>query len=177
MKPNLPIKPVRFCTHLQGKTPGKLPAKILRDVVGGGKLELCAANAWEALVHAATKDGVVIKATSTGDLYRTYASQLQGFLNRYSLKQTNNGTRTFEGSIYYLKDGFAPLATPGKSMHNMGLAVDVANANGKTLAWLAVNAPLYGFSWEVLPQEPWHIRYTQANLTPPAVSAYLAEAK
>ena len=51
------------------------------------------------------------------------------------------------------------------SKHLYGIAVDVANANGKILAWLLENEVKFGFSHEVLGDangkgaEPWHIRF------------------
>jgi len=34
---------------------------------------------------------------------------------------------------------------------------------------LAANATKFGFSWEVLPSEPWHLRFTAGDNTPEAV--------
>jgi LAS superfamily LD-carboxypeptidase LdcB len=82
-------------------------------------------------------------------------------------------TKTFEGKTWYLKKGMAMLATPGKSQHNLGIAVDVSTASGPRLAWMLANEHLYGFSHEVQ-SEPWHIRYTQGNQVPPAVAAFVA---
>jgi LAS superfamily LD-carboxypeptidase LdcB len=65
------------------------------------------------------------------------------------------------------------LATPGKSNHNLGIAIDIANASGARLAWLLANEHLYGFSHE-LDSEPWHIRYVAGDATPDAVKAWKA---
>ena len=35
----------------------------------------------------------------------------------------------------------------------------------------------FGFSWEVVPEEPWHIRYTAGDNVPPAVQAWLDSKK
>ena len=53
-----------------------------------------------------------------------------------------------------------PTAIPGRSLHEIGMAVDVTSG-GRTLTakspafkWLAVHADEYGFV--NLPSEPWH---------------------
>jgi hypothetical protein len=101
-------------------------------------------------------------------------TQKKGFLQRYSLEDTGTGkTKTFEGKTWYLKKGMATLATPGKSQHNLGIAVDVANAaEPKRLKWLIDNVKKFGFSWEVVPEEPWHLRYVCGDNLPQAVVEY-----
>lgn len=169
----LPIVKVVKPSDLKGVTAGKLPPALLVKV-GGGKLHRLAAQAWNALVAKATADGIVLKPTSAGDLYRDYETQKRGFLTRYQLVPTNHGnTRTFEGQTWYLKKGFAPLATPGQSMHNLGLAIDVANASGPILKWMKNNILDFGFSWE-LEEEPWHIRLVCGDNLPPAVTGQVA---
>ena len=166
----LPIVKVKLPADLVGVDPGKLAPTLLVKVAGGGQLHHLAAKSWTAMVAKATADGVVLKPTSAGDLYRTYESQKKGFLQRYSLEPTGTTTtRTFEGKTWYLKKGVAPLATPGKSQHNLGLAVDVANANGKILVWMKANIAAFGWSWE-LQEEPWHIRYVAGDVLPAIVA-------
>lgn len=63
------------------------------------------------------------------------------------------------------------MAAPGSSNHNLGIAIDVANANGKILEWLRANADDYGFTWE-LQEEPWHIRYVCGDVIPAKVTAW-----
>ena len=63
------------------------------------------------------------------------------------------------------------MAAPGTSNHNLGIAIDVANANGKILEWLLANADDYGFTWE-LQEEPWHIRYVCGDAIPAKVKAW-----
>ena len=168
-----PVVPVKLCDHLKTAVPGKLSADQLRKTVGG-TLHHCAADAWEAMVDAAQKAGIKLTPTSAGDTYRTLESQTKAFFQRYQLEPTGNpDTRTFEGKKWYLKKGMACLATPGKSQHNLGIAVDVATASGPRLAWMLANEHLFGFSHEVQ-SEPWHIRYTQGNQVPPAVAAFVA---
>jgi hypothetical protein len=54
------------------------------------------------------------------------------------------------------------------------LAVDVHTAaEPKRLKWLIANVKDFGFSWEVVPEEPWHLRYCDGDNPPPAVKAYM----
>ena len=170
------IVEVKMPVALKGVEPGKLHASLLRDIPGGGKLFYLAADAWLAMVEAAKADGVELKPTSSGDLYRSYDSQKAGFLTRYQLEPIpGQSTKTFEGKTWYLKKGMAMLATPGKSQHNLGLAVDVANASEKKrINWLIANVEKFGWSWEVVPSEPWHIRYVCGDAVPQAVKDYVA---
>ena len=172
------IVPVKMPKDLKGIEPGKLPDSLLRPIKSGGKLHWLAANAWDAMVAKAKADGLELKPTSSGDLYRSYESQKTGFLSRYTLdKVDGTSTKTFEGKTWYLKKGMAMLATPGKSMHNLGIAVDVHSAGEpKRLNWLIANVKDFGFSWEVVPSEPWHLRYVCGDTPPPAVVAFGGEA-
>jgi hypothetical protein len=169
------IVPVKMPADLKGVEPGKLPAHLLVPCAGGGKLHWLCAAAWNAMVEKAKSEGLEMKPTSAGDTYRDYESQKRGFLSRYQLE--NNGsktTRTFEGKTWYLKLGVAPMATPGKSNHNWGLAVDVHSAGEpKRLNWMIANVKEFGFSWEVVPVEPWHIRLVTGDNPTPAVRAYM----
>jgi LAS superfamily LD-carboxypeptidase LdcB len=72
----------------------------------------------------------------------------------------------------------AMLATPGKSNHNLGLAVDVHSASEpKRLNWLIANVKDFGFSWEVVPSEPWHLRLVTGDNPTPAVQAWVDSRK
>ena len=172
------IVPMIMPADLKGVTPGKLPETLLRAIPTGGKLHHRAADAWNAMVAKAKADGVELKPTSSGDLYRTYESQLAGFKQRYVLEPvTGTSTKTFEGKTWYLKKGMAMLAPPGKSNHNLGLAIDIASASEpKRLNWLVANVKDFGFSWEVVPSEPWHIRLVTGDKPTPAVMAFMGGA-
>jgi len=169
------IVPVVLPQDLRGLEPGKLPANLLKAVPGGGKLHWIAACAWTSMVEKAKSEGVELKPTSSGDTYRDYETQKRGFLTRYQLELIpGQSTKTFEGKTWYLKKGMAMLATPGKSQHNLGLAVDVHSASEpKRINWLIANVKEFGFSWEVVPSEPWHIRYVCGNNVPPTVKAWM----
>lgn len=171
------IVPVKLPADLKGIEPGKLPAHLLRPIEAGGKLHWLAAAAYSAMKEAAKTEGLELKPTSSGDLYRTYESQLAGFKTRYVLEPVvGTSTKTFEGKTWYLKKGMAMLATPGKSQHNLGLAVDIASASEpKRLNWLIANVKKFGFSWEVVPSEPWHLRYVDGDTPPAAVAEWMTK--
>ena len=168
------IVPIVMPKDLKGVTPGKLPESLLRPIPGGGKLHWRAADAWNAMVAKAKAEGLELKPTSSGDLYRSYEAQLAGFKQRYVLEPVvGTSTKSFEGKTWYLKKGMAMLATPGKSNHNLGIAVDVSSAGEtKRLNWLIANVKDFGFSWEVVPSEPWHLRLVTGDNPTPAVIAF-----
>ena len=177
-----PVVTVKYCSHLAGKKPSQVTPDILRKTVSGGKMELCAADAWDAMVAAAAKDGVTLKPTSLGDQFRSIDQQKAAFLQRYRKEPVANSTsRTWNGQKWWLKKGLAPLAAPNDdaktcSRHMLGLAVDVANASGKILEWLLANEDKFGFSHEVQ-SEPWHIRYVAGNDVPAAVLGFVEQPK
>jgi hypothetical protein len=156
-------------------TPGELPANMLVDIKPFGKLHPRAANAYNAIRAAAFAAGIKqFKPISQGDTYRSLAQQTAGFLQRYTLQPIEGAsTRTWQGRKYYLRPGNAPLAAPGSSRHNLGLAVDYANMAGETWAFMCEHGPAYGWSLEVMPQEPWHWFYYPGDKTPEPVSLYL----
>jgi LAS superfamily LD-carboxypeptidase LdcB len=173
-----PVVPVKLCSCLKGVKPGELPAKLLRGIEGKGKLHHCAADAYEAMDAAANAAGIDLSPTSQADTYRSLETQEYGFYQRYTDKPKNKKLmkqkpRIYKGKAWYLKKGMAPLAVPGTSNHNLGIAIDIANASGARLAWLLANEHLYGFSHE-LDSEPWHIRYVAGDNIPDAVKAWKA---
>jgi LAS superfamily LD-carboxypeptidase LdcB len=145
-------------------------------VSAGGKLEKCAAAAFEEMATAAKADGIILKSTSSGDTLRSVSQQEAGFRSRYTKEVIPNAsTKTWNGEKWYLKPGMAMLATPYDdpanakargSRHLYGIAIDIKNANGAILQWLVANEVRFGFSHEVLGDangkgaEPWHIRFT-----------------
>jgi len=155
--------------------PGELPANMLVDIKPFGKLHPRAANAYNAIRAAAFAAGIKqFKPISAGDTYRSLAQQTAGFLQRYTLQPIEGAsTRTWQGRKYYLRPGNAPLAAPGSSRHNLGLACDFANMAGETWAFMCEHGPAYGWSLEVMPAEPWHWFYYPGDKTPEPVSLYL----
>ena len=171
-----PIIKVKLPADLEGVKWGFLPESLLKEIEPYGKLHWRAAESWEAMRQKALDDGLdFFKPTSSGDTYRSYQSQETAFRQRYQLKPiANSSSRTFEGKKWYLKRGLAPLAVPGTSNHNLGLAVDVHTANGDRLKWMQQNIVNFGWSWEVVPKEPWHIRLVTGDEPTEAVKSYWA---
>lgn len=168
-----PVRPVRLPADLKGIQPGRLPDYLLTTIRPYGRLHPLAAQAWEALRKAAHRDGIrPFRPTSFADTYRSLETQERGFLARYTTAPIETKSiRVYKGVKYYLKPGLAPMATPGTSIHNLGLAVDVADASGDRLAWMLKHIHHYGFCWE-LQSEPWHIRYWCAEQIPLAVQQF-----
>lgn len=172
---DLPIIPVTLCSCLKNAKPGELPPKLLRKIEGKGMLHHCAADAYEAMDAAANAEGIDLSPTSPADTYRSLAVQEYGFFQRYTTEViAGQKPRVYKGQAWYLKKGMAMLAVPGTSKHNLGIAIDIANANGPRLEWLKKNAVSFGFSWEVVPSEPWHLRYVAGDKKPQRVLDWLA---
>jgi LAS superfamily LD-carboxypeptidase LdcB len=176
MKPNWPVRDIHWCEHLKNKKPSQITPEMVVAVSAGGKLEKCAAAAFEEMATAAKADGIILKATSAGDTLRSIAQQTAGFIQRYQEAPiAGASTKTWNGKTYYLKPGMAMLATPYDdpanpkargSRHLYGIAIDIKDAHGAILQWLLANEVRFGFSHEVLGDangkgaEPWHIRFT-----------------
>lgn len=87
-----------------------------------------------------------------GDGIRSEAEQERGFLSRY--KEDPNGEISWNGKKWRHVSG-APMAPPGKSMHEIGLAADLVG----DLDWVVKNAHRFGLKHfgDVL-NEPWHVQ-------------------
>lgn len=172
-----PVKNVRLPADLANVKPGEIPAYLLKSIRPYGRLHWLAAQAWEALRKQAHADGIrPFKPTTVGDTYRDLATQERGFLARYTKAPLANSSsiRMYKGEKYYLKPGLAPMAVPGTSRHNLGLAIDVSEASGDRLRWMEANCLDYGFCWEFRSgAEPWHIVYFPAESIPVKVQQWV----
>ena len=161
-----PVSPIVMPSDLAGQMNGLVAPKLLKniDTPTQGKMHHKAATAFKCLALAAFFEGVSLDQVGA---YRTLSQQATMFKQRYSLTpQGRNITRKMNGQTYYLRDGFAPSSTPGRSAHGWGLAVDIAHCSGDRLDFLLQNAGKFGFTWEVKngPQaEAWHIRYVAGD--------------
>lgn len=185
------VLPISYPAVLDGQANGKLDPAILRvtpGLAGGPNVRLVetATRCWVAMSAAAQKAGIILKVTSSADSYRTYQQQVNLFTSRYQLDPTGNGWRLWDSDgngvreRWYKKDGIdgkpvATAAVPGTSNHGLAIALDIANANGSRLAWMESNVVRFGFSWELIPEEPWHIRNVTGDDIPAAVLAYEQE--
>jgi peptidoglycan hydrolase-like protein with peptidoglycan-binding domain len=119
---------------------GKLPDSALAKIgIGGHRLHASAAEAFKRLREAAAGAGIDLTLT---DSYRTFDQQVDLKKRKPSLS-----------------------ATPGKSVHGWGFAVDVSvgmppkSFGMSVLNWLKANAPGIGWHLGRPKDEPWHWVY------------------
>lgn len=121
-----------------------------------------AASSLVSMINAASKQGVYLYGLSG---YRSFETQKEIY---------NNRVRDY-GREYANKY----VAKPGKSEHQLGLAMDIATSNGfiyegtKEALWIEENAHNYGFIIRYIKgkenitgynYEPWHVRYVGKTL-------------
>ena len=169
-------------TALKKYKNGQLDSSLLAKVNTGGQMYKPVAAQFNKMYDAALIAGFKLK--NVGD-YRSFASQLAMFRDRYVLENTGTGvTRNFEGKTWYLKKGKAPSATPDPtglkgSNHGWGLAIDLAydvngrltSMGGKCFEWMCANAPKYGFYLQGSDPkskefEAWHWQYCLGDTAP-----------
>jgi hypothetical protein len=127
--------------ELQHYGNGKIPEHALQSIgVGEFRLTSDAAASFRQMHADAKAAGIDI---GVNDAYRTYEEQVD-LANRKGL---------------YSQGGLA--ATPGKSNHGWGLAVDL-DLDDRAQAWMRENAHNYGFVEDVA-REPWHWGYRPAT--------------
>ena len=156
---------VPIVLRLQGN--GYIKTDQLAPVRGGGVLYKNAAVSFNFMWSAADKQGIDLNNWGT---YLTYQAQVNRFLDRYQQSPTGRDPEVrckWQGKWWWLKIGKSPAAPPGESVHGWAMAIDV-NPAGDRLEWLRINAPLYGYKWEVGDTsskywEPWHLIYTQGS--------------
>jgi hypothetical protein len=104
----------------------------------------------EALLVAAEAEGIPL----SGWGYRSHEKQVE-------LRKKHCGSTHYDIYQKPSKQCTPPTAAPGKSMHELGLAIDITH-DGKTInsksspafQWLSRNAGKFGLF--NLPSEPWH---------------------
>jgi D-alanyl-D-alanine carboxypeptidase len=146
------------------RTPAELAARaaaMSRDVVGAVRPRFTTANtttvygttvhrnvayAYRRMVDDAKKAGISI----SGGGFRTQQRQIE-------LRKINGCPNVWTAAASSCR---VPTAIPGRSLHEIGMAVDITSG-GKTLTsrsaafkWLQAHADEYGF--RNLPSEPWH---------------------
>lgn len=137
-------------TGLLGTTSVPQPALA---TVGGITVAADISKRLGALLRHAADD----KINFGGYGYRSYTRQVE-------LRRQNCGPRYFDVYIEPSGECSPPTATPGRSMHEKGLAIDfhrkradgsiAAIAGTEAFTWLKRNAATYGLY--NLPSEPWH---------------------
>jgi D-alanyl-D-alanine carboxypeptidase len=115
-------------------------------VVSGIRVNRSIADNVKRMIEDARKDGIVL----TGSGWR---SKLQQIAARIANGYTSDSQASGSG-------GRTPVAVPGSSRHEAGLAIDFTT-NGRSIrksdkefSWLSANAAKYGF--QNLPSESWH---------------------
>jgi hypothetical protein len=186
------VAPVVMPADLAGVGNGTLPAALLTGVPGGGALHHLAARAWRAMLAAAAADGVTLRQTSAGDLFRPLSQQTALFVARYTtIPQPGRPSKQWQSRTWWLRPGMAPAAVPGTSNHGWGIAADTCTMlNGTVYSlhptgtgvgrrawdWLIDNYERFGWSHEYRLTspivEPWHIRYVAGDAVPAAVLAH-----
>jgi LAS superfamily LD-carboxypeptidase LdcB len=104
----------------------------------GHQMHVKLAPSWDRMVAAAERDGVRLQITSG---YRSVEHQAR--LYRDAIRRY--------GSEAAARKWVAP---PGRSNHQKGKALDIAN-NGGAHAWLRANGHRFGF-YQPMSWEPWH---------------------
>lgn len=118
----------------------------LKSIGQGFQLEEKAADAWLRLAAEATAAGHEIHISTA---WRSSEHQKKLFA-RY-VKDVAAWKRGGEKGPKP-----PPVAVPGKSRHEVGLAIDVRVAKyPELLKWLRANASRFGF-YEAVKTEPWH---------------------
>lgn len=177
-------------TAVAGQPNGSLPAALLRDFDGRGRLAILPSYGMQALHIQAWSDNVEGFGpidTETVGRYRTFEQQVALVHQRMSrTPRAGAVTRYVEGHFYggqwfpaatwYLLPGMAQVASPRSSVHGLGCADDVAEertgdhvADGmsdRQLRWMRDNAPSLGWGLESH-AERWHHVWIAGNVIPP----------
>lgn len=165
---------------LAGQKNGQLPETILRHLVVPNQPEVVLINppmrGWMALRHYVALEGAILKTSGKYDSYRPLWVQTDIFQQRYQEEYTPWGTKTCSGKTWYkVSRNVATAACPGTSNHGWAMATDCDLDDPKVLPALEKWAVKCGFSWELIPEEPWHIRWVTGDLVPQAVLDYEKE--
>ena len=150
-------RPVPEPKNYKGKN-GRLTASDLQYTKksSSSKLQLApaAADSYDRMIKAMQNDGVAAPKKVAG--YRTYAEQ-------YNIIDWNH----YASSGTYRTKRKDPAAQPGKSLHGLGLAIDVDYPGTSAAAdWIKANGVPYGWVWYTRDggegesiEEPWHFNY------------------
>jgi zinc D-Ala-D-Ala carboxypeptidase len=124
------------------------PTFTLADTttVNGITVHKTVAFAFRQMLAAAKADGVVL----SGGGFRTRQRQIE-------LRKSNGCPDVWTAPASSCR---VPTAIPGRSLHELGLAIDITSGGSSLTAssagfrWMVANAATYGFV--NLPSEPWH---------------------
>lgn len=145
---------------------GKIPDNLLVGIEDGKRLRREAAQAWTAIRREVQRLFGWLPTLSPGwTAYRTFEQQVSLFQSNYTLTNTGRASKIWNGQRWYLRPGKASAATPGRSNHGWGAAVDVAglgNFNSTKYNQFASVAQRFQFSNAEGKSinEPWHWVFT-----------------
>lgn len=106
----------------------------------------------ENMFTEAKREGISLSLTSG---YRSIAEQERIFFSRHTeVAAGTKGAKQYKGRWWKHTSG-APVAVPGKSNHNFGLAADIGPKSAHP--WIAANASRFGLNLPMPGIEPWHI--------------------
>lgn len=127
---------------------GSIPYSQTTTGANGAVFASCYTPAWNRMVADARAQGVTLTPNSS---WRDTNKQIQ-------LRIQNCGGNTYYNIWQKPAQQCNPAtAIPGRSNHEWGLAVDLANSGTRSTTvhrWMAANGPKYGFF--NYPPEPWH---------------------
>ena len=127
------------------------------------KLVTIAPNRQLATTAGASYDRMRTDGLPAGGInsaYRSIASQDAIFRARYKI--VYRFTRIWYAGHFWVHVSGLPVAVPGKSAHNKGLALDVA-LNSKAHDWLIKHGARYGWSRPIPDADPVHWEYNAKN--------------
>lgn len=159
-------------------TNGMLPDSALSDAgpPAGARLSHGAASSWAQVRALVLRDyGWLPMPTSAADCYRPYHIQERIFRARYTTSWvTGQDPRSWQGQTWWRIPGNASAATPGKSNHGWGNAVDVTGLGGfRGLRFTQFAVVARSLGWSNAEgasiDEPWHWVYigTPGNVSNP----------
>lgn len=150
---------------------GNLPADQLGTIPGTSHRVRKDLVAQTAALRAAFQKAFG-KPLNLTDSYRPYSVQERIFRQRFTTARvTGIDPRWWNGAQWWRLPGTAAAATPGKSNHGWGTAIDWAssvNRGGSAeQRWMAANAHRFGWVWPTWARnpsnhfyEPWHYEAT-----------------
>lgn len=148
---------------------GQISSSSLASIGGGRYLLAGAADAWLRVQAEVKRVYGWTPTLSTGaTAYRSLAQQESIFLQRYTTRNTGIDRRYWNGKYWWRKAGYSSAATPGKSNHGLGIAVDVSGLggfSGTRYKQFAAIASKHGFNNTEgrSINEAWHWVYNASN--------------
>lgn len=128
-------------------------------IAGAHRLATAAAGSYARMRKAGMPAGGINSS------YRDTALQRRIFLDRYKPQASGAGpfgdVRWYKGVRYVRISAKGMVAVPGTSVHETGLALDMATASAAH-AWMLKHAGAHGWR-RTISSEPWHWEYRAAN--------------